>query len=120
MASEGEGGLVLEKPSVEGSMVLVFNEEAKEYALDLCVTAFTQSMKDGGLDLRTNEEIEVAGRRAFKVGFLEKETQSGILVVYFKKEDWGELYMLQVSSPKKSMRYIMADAMDMVKGFRFE
>ena len=76
--------------------------------------------EENGLILRTEEEIEVAGQPAYKKGLLEKETNSAVLAVYFKKEDWGELYIFQVTSPAKNMRFVMGDAVEMLESFRFE
>lgn len=120
MSSEGDGGIVFEHLENEGTMVLVVNQEAKDYALSMCATAFTRSMEDDGMILRTEEKIEISGRQAFKIGLMEPITDSGVFVAYFKKDDWGELYIFQVTSPRKKMQYVMKDAMAILESFRFE
>lgn len=120
VSSEGDGGIVFEHSENEGTMVLVMNQEATDYALSLCATAFTRSMEEDGMILRTEEKIEIAGREAFKRGLMDPTTDSGVFVAYFKKDDWGELYIFQVTSPRKKMQYVMKDATVMLESFRFE
>ena len=119
LASEGQGGIVFEHTQHEATIVLVMNQEAKDYALSLCASAFTGSMEEGGLVLREEKEISVAGRLAYKKGLMDKETDSAILVIYFKKSDDGELYIFQATTPKKNMSYAMPDAMKIVRSFKF-
>jgi uncharacterized RDD family membrane protein YckC len=118
--TEGESGLVLQNPGREGSIVLVINQDASEYALSLCADAFSRSMEDSGMELKNKEEATIAGRPAFKRGFVEKETDSAILVIYFKEENTGPLYILQVVSPVTAMREVVKDGMALAETFRFE
>jgi len=118
--SEGEGGLVLTNERLGASIVLMYNEEVRDYSLDLCVSAFNQNMEANGLTLRKNEPITVAGRTAYKAGFMDAQNGMGIMFVYFKKDMWGDLYLIQVNSPAQKMRYVMSDASDFIDSFRFE
>jgi|GEM_PF-5124097 len=118
--SSGDGGLLLTNEEMGGSILLMYNAEVRDYSLDLCVSAFNQNMQANGLDLRKNESITVSGRPAYKVGFMDAQSNMGIMFVYFKKEPWGDLYLVQVSSPANKMRYVMSDASDFINSFRFE
>ncbi|MEW5895186.1 MAG: tetratricopeptide repeat protein [Candidatus Omnitrophota bacterium] len=121
IASEGDGGIVLEKTSLDGaSMLFFFNQEVQEYPLDLCVRAYNQSMQESGLELRNEEKIQVSGLPAYKIGFLDNKTGTAIMIIYFKKDEGGDLYTLQVSSSFKTMGPVMKDAMALMRSFRFE
>jgi tetratricopeptide (TPR) repeat protein/uncharacterized RDD family membrane protein YckC len=120
VASEGEGGLVLENPDKKGSLVFVMNEEARDYALELCVTAFTRSIEESGLEKKTEGELLVSGLPAFRVGFVEKQSGTAIMFVYFKKDRWGPLYIFQASVPAQFMQQFMPEVMGIVNSFRFE
>lgn len=120
MVTEGEGGFVLEHPETQGSFVFVINEDTKDYTLEVCVRAFTRSIQDAGLEKMTEEALQVSGVPAVKVGFIERGAGTGILFVYFKKDRWGPLYILQASSPLQAMPKVMSGVMNMVNSLRFE
>lgn len=120
VTSEGEGGLVLENPDKKGSLIFVMNEEARDYELELCVTAFTRSIEESGLEKKTEGELLVSGLPAFRVGFVEKQSGTAILFVYFKKDRWGPLYIFQASVPAQFMQQFMPEVMGIVNSFRFE
>lgn len=117
---EGDGGVIFEHADYESMMVLVKNEQASDYALSLCASAFTKSMEEGGLVLRTEEEMMVSGTTAYKKGLMDPATNSAIMVVYFKKENFGTLYIFQVTSPIQHMRHVMSDATKMLESMRFD
>jgi DNA-nicking Smr family endonuclease len=59
----------------------------------------------------TEEALQVSGVPAVKVGFIERGAGTGILFVYFKKDRWGPLYILQASSPLQAMPKVMSGVM---------
>ena len=119
-ATEGEGGIVLRNEAYEGSMVLLINNEVKDYPLDVCVSAFTKAMEEDDMVLQREEELRVSGRPAFKKGLMKKEEDSAVMLIYFKKEAKGPLYIFQATTVKNSMRDVMQAAIDAVSTFRFE
>ncbi len=120
ITGEGEGGIVMENAQYASSIILMVNQEVSQYALELCVNAFTKAMEDGGMVMRTRDEITISGRPAIKVGFMEEKTDTAYLLVYFKEEEKGPLFILQGTTPRANMRYVMADSMDLITSFHFE
>ncbi len=120
ISTEGEGGLVVENVDQGGSLVFFENDEVKDYPLELCVSAFTRSAEDSGLEKKTEEAITVSGMPGFKVGLTHAESTTAVMFIYFKKERWGPLYVFQATATLSTMRQVMSDVMDLVDSFRFE